>query len=42
MTLVLTRGNVSQAARILGISRPTLLRKMRIHGMTRRSLLASS
>ncbi|HVE80329.1 MAG TPA: sigma 54-interacting transcriptional regulator, partial [Gemmatimonadaceae bacterium] len=42
MTLVLTRGNVSQAARILGISRPTLLRKMRVHGMTRRSLLASS
>ena len=41
-TMILTAGNLSAAARILGISRPTLARKMRDGGITRRSLLASS
>jgi len=42
LTMILTAGNLSAAARILGISRPTLARKMREGGITRRSLLASS
>ncbi len=42
LTLLLTAGNLSAAARILGISRPTLARRMRESGITRRSLLASS
>jgi transcriptional regulator with PAS, ATPase and Fis domain len=42
LTMILTEGNVSAASRILGITRPTLLRKMRDSGITRRSLLASS
>ncbi|MEP6731705.1 MAG: sigma-54 dependent transcriptional regulator [bacterium] len=42
LTMLLTAGNLSAAARILGISRPTLSRKMRESGLTRRSLLASS
>ncbi|MDX1495585.1 MAG: helix-turn-helix domain-containing protein, partial [Longimicrobiales bacterium] len=32
-TLEITEGNRSAAARILGISRPTLLRKIRAHGL---------
>ena len=42
VTLVLTHGNLSAAARILGISRPTLARKMREAGLMRRSVLAVS
>ena len=42
LTMQLTAGNLSAAAKILGLSRPTLMRKMRDAGMTRRSLLASS
>ncbi len=42
LTMVITAGNVSAASRILGVSRPTLLRKMRASGVDRRSLLASS
>jgi two-component system NtrC family response regulator len=42
MTLLLTQGNLSAAARILGISRPTLARKMREAGLVRRSILAAS
>jgi transcriptional regulator with PAS, ATPase and Fis domain len=42
LTMILTAGNVSAASRILCISRPTLARKMRDSGLTRRSLLASS
>jgi transcriptional regulator with PAS, ATPase and Fis domain len=42
LTMLLTAGNLSAAARVLGISRPTLARKMRDSGLTRRSLLASS
>ena len=42
LTMLLTAGNVSAAARILGVTRPTLLRKMNAGGITRRSLLASS
>lgn len=42
LTMILTGGNLSAAARVLGISRPTLARKMRQSGITRRSLLASS
>jgi len=33
-TLDLTEGNRSAASRILGISRPTLLRKIRKHGLS--------
>jgi two-component system, NtrC family, response regulator AtoC len=42
LTMLITAGNLSAAARILGIARPTLARKMRESGLTRRSLLASS
>ena len=42
LTMILTAGNLSAAAKILGVSRPTLMRKMRDAGITRRSLLASS
>jgi transcriptional regulator with PAS, ATPase and Fis domain len=42
LTMIITGGNATAAARILGISRPTLLRKMKVSGITRRSLLASS
>ena len=42
ITLHLTSGNMSAAARILGISRPTLARKLREQGQVRRTILASS
>jgi DNA-binding NtrC family response regulator len=42
LTMLLTAGNLSAAARILGISRPTLTRRLRESGLTRRSLLAST
>ena len=42
LTMILTAGNLSAAAKILGVSRPTLTRKLRDAGITRRSLLASS
>jgi two-component system response regulator AtoC len=41
-TIALTAGNHSAAARILGISRPTLARKLREHGLVRRTVLASA
>jgi len=41
-TIGLTGGNLSAAARILGISRPTLTRKLRDEGSARRTILASS
>ena len=41
-TIGLTGGNLSAAARILGISRPTLARKLRDDGSVRRTILASS
>ena len=41
-TIALTGGNHSAAARILGISRPTLARKLREHGLVRRNILASA
>jgi DNA-binding NtrC family response regulator len=41
-TIGLTGGNLSAAARILGISRPTLMRKLRDEGSVRRTILASS
>jgi two-component system response regulator AtoC len=41
-TVSLTGGNLSAAARILGISRPTLARKLRENGMARRTILASA
>jgi DNA-binding NtrC family response regulator len=41
LTMILTAGNLSAAARVLGVSRPTLTRKLRDAGITRRSLLAS-
>jgi DNA-binding NtrC family response regulator len=41
-TIGLTGGNLSAAARILGISRPTLTRKLRDEGSVRRTILASS
>ncbi len=40
-TLVLTLGNFSAAARILGISRPTLSRKLQQAGLTRRSVFST-
>ncbi len=42
ITLGSTGGNLSAAARILGISRPTLMRKLRDEGTVRRTILASS
>jgi len=42
VTLVLTQGNLSATARILGISRPTLARKMRDDSMLCRSILVAS
>jgi DNA-binding NtrC family response regulator len=42
VTMLMTAGNLSAAARVLGISRPTLARRLRESGLTRRSLLASS
>ena len=41
-TLGLTGGNLSAAARLLGISRPTLARKLREQGLVRRTILASA
>lgn len=41
-TIGLTGGNLSAAARILGISRPTLTRKLRDESSVRRTILASS
>jgi transcriptional regulator with PAS, ATPase and Fis domain len=41
-TIGITGGNLSAAARILGISRPTLARKLRDEGSVRRTILASS
>jgi transcriptional regulator with PAS, ATPase and Fis domain len=41
LTLCITEGNLSRAARILGISRPRLVRRMQVSGLTRRSVLAS-
>lgn len=40
-TLVLTQGNLSATARILGISRPTLGRKLRSAGLERRMVVTS-
>ena len=42
ITIGATGGNLSAAARILGISRPTLMRKLRDEGTVRRTILASS
>ena len=42
LTLSLAGGNLSATARILGISRPTLARKLRQAGLTRRSILSAS
>ena len=42
ITIGATGGNLSAAARILGISRPTLMRKLRDEGSVRRTILASS
>ncbi|HEU4747931.1 MAG TPA: helix-turn-helix domain-containing protein, partial [Gemmatimonadaceae bacterium] len=42
ITIGSTGGNLSAAARILGISRPTLMRKLRDEGTVRRTILASS
>ncbi|MDP9206376.1 MAG: sigma 54-interacting transcriptional regulator [Gemmatimonadota bacterium] len=42
VTIGLTGGNLSAAARILGISRPTLARKLRDETQPNRSILASS
>lgn len=41
-TIGLTDGNLSAAARVLGISRPTLARKLREQGLVRRTILASA
>ncbi|MDQ2890134.1 MAG: sigma-54 dependent transcriptional regulator [Gemmatimonadota bacterium] len=40
-TLLITRGNLSATARILGISRPTLDRKLRSAGLERRMVVSS-
>ena len=40
-TLALTQGNLSATARILGISRPTLGRKLRTAGLERRTVVSS-
>ncbi len=40
-TLVLTQGNLSATARILGISRPTLSRKLRSAGLERRMVVST-
>ncbi len=40
-TLVLTQGNLSATARILGISRPTLARKLRSAGLERRIVVSN-
>lgn len=40
-TLVLTQGNLSATARILGISRPTLGRKLRSAGLERRMVVST-
>ena len=42
ITMLLTAGNLSAAAKVLGLSRPTLTRKLRDAGISRRSLFASS
>lgn len=42
VTIDLTGGNLSEAARRLGISRPTLGRKLRDDGLVRRSIIAPS
>ncbi|HUR00632.1 MAG TPA: sigma-54 dependent transcriptional regulator [Gemmatimonadaceae bacterium] len=42
VTVGITGGNLSAAARILGISRPTLARKLRDESEIRRTILASS
>lgn len=41
-TLAITRGNLSAAARTLGISRPTLSRKLKQAGLARRAVVASA
>lgn len=41
-TMALTGGNLSAASRLLGISRPTLARKLRENGLDRRTILASA
>ncbi len=41
-TLGMASGNLSATARILGISRPTLMRKLRQAGLERRSVLAET
>ncbi len=41
-TMALTGGNLSAAARMLAISRPTLSRKLREQGLVRRTILASA
>ncbi|HEV2643111.1 MAG TPA: helix-turn-helix domain-containing protein, partial [Candidatus Elarobacter sp.] len=40
-TLAITQGNLSATARILGISRPTLARKLRQAGLARQSVLGA-
>ena len=40
-TLLITKGNLSATARILGISRPTLGRKLRAAGLERRMVVSS-
>lgn len=41
-TLAIAQGNLSATARILGISRPTLARKLRQAGLERRSILTAT
>ncbi len=41
-TVGITCGNMSAAARLLGISRPTLARKLRENGLVRRTILTSA